>query len=108
MAYLWALVLIALNTVWLGLVLLGLPGIWLMVASATIVAWWQHGEGTPMFGVVTLADLQGGGNLITPVLRESWLALIAWLALAILGIVFQVRSNRAYVFTREQYVEAWG
>ena len=57
MAYLWAVVLIALNTVWLGLVLLGLPGIWLMVASAAVVVWWQHGEGTPMFGVATLITI---------------------------------------------------
>jgi uncharacterized protein YqgC (DUF456 family) len=55
MAYLWAVVLIVLNTVWLGLVLLGLPGIWLMVITAAVVAWWQYGEGTPMFGVATLA-----------------------------------------------------
>jgi len=57
MAYLWAIALIALNTVWLGLVLLGLPGIWLMVASAAVVAWWQHGGGAPMFGVATLATI---------------------------------------------------
>jgi uncharacterized protein YqgC (DUF456 family) len=57
MAYLSAIVLIALNTIWLGLVPLGLPGLWLMVATAALVAWWQHGEGTPMFGVVTLVTI---------------------------------------------------
>ena len=57
MVYLWAIALVVLNTVWLALVLLGLPGIWLMAASAAALAWWQHGEGTPMFGMATLVAI---------------------------------------------------
>jgi len=64
--------------------------------------------GMLLFGVVTIADVQGGGNLLTPVFKESWLALLAWLALTIVGFVSQVRANRSFTFERDEYVEAWG
>lgn len=64
--------------------------------------------GLLLFGFVTLADLQSGANIIRPVLSQSWLALVAWLALAVVGLVVQVRANRTFTFTRERYVEAWG
>jgi hypothetical protein len=63
--------------------------------------------GLLLFGVVGLGDLQGG-SLIAPVIREHWLSLVAFIALAIAGIVVQVRANRTYIFTRDAYVEAWG
>lgn len=52
MIYVWATSLVVLNTVWLALVLLGLPGTWLMVASTLLVAWWHRDQG--MFSVWTL------------------------------------------------------
>jgi hypothetical protein len=61
-----------------------------------------------LLGGVTVAELQGGGNIISPLIRESWLGMIAWLALAVAGIVVQLRANRTYQFTQERYVEAWG
>jgi len=64
--------------------------------------------GLLLFGVVSLSDLQAAGNLLAPVIRENWLSLIAWLAIAVAGIVLQVRANRVYRFSRETYVEAWG
>jgi hypothetical protein len=64
--------------------------------------------GMLLFGLVTLADVQAGGNLLTPVFKQSWLAILAWLALTIVGFVRQVRSNRAFTFERDAYVEAWG
>jgi hypothetical protein len=64
--------------------------------------------GMLLFGVVTLADVQGGANLLTPVFKESWLAVLAWLALTIAGFIRQVRTNRSFTFEREEYVEAWG
>ena len=64
--------------------------------------------GMLLFGVVTVADLQGGGNLLTPVFKESWLAVLAWLALTVAGFVGQVKANRSFTFEREEYVEAWG
>jgi hypothetical protein len=64
--------------------------------------------GMLLFGVVTLADVQGGANLLTPMFKESWLALLAWLALTIAGFVSQVKANRTFTFERDEYVEAWG
>ena len=64
--------------------------------------------GMLLFGVVTLTDVQGGGNLLTPVFKESWLAVLAWVVLAVVGFFRQVRTNRAFTFERDAYVEAWG
>ena len=64
--------------------------------------------GMLLFGVVTVADVQGASNLLTPVFKESWLALLAWLALTIAGFISQVRANRSFTFERDEYVEAWG
>ena len=64
--------------------------------------------GILLFGVVTLAEVQRGGNLLTPVFKESWLALLAWIALTMAGFIRQVRSNQAFTFERDAYVEAWG
>jgi uncharacterized protein len=43
MNYLWAILLIVANTGWLGLVLVGLPGNWLMIISAGLLDWWTGG-----------------------------------------------------------------
>jgi len=64
--------------------------------------------GMLLFGFLTLSDAQGGGNLLTPVFKESWLALLAWLALTVAGFISQVRANRSFTFERDEYVEAWG
>ncbi len=42
MVYVLAMALIVLNTAWLLLTALTLPGNWLMVASAVLLAWWQR------------------------------------------------------------------
>jgi uncharacterized protein len=56
MPYLWATLVTLLNVVWLALVALGLPGTWLMVATAAGVAWWQAARGSPnpLFSLWTL------------------------------------------------------
>lgn len=45
MMYLWATILVLANGAWLFLVLLGLPGNWLIVGSTALVAWlyWDRG-----------------------------------------------------------------
>lgn len=58
MHYALAVGLVLLNTLWLGFVVLGLPGNWLMVLSTLLVAWWQwdaaaHG-GPALFHLATL------------------------------------------------------
>jgi hypothetical protein len=57
---------------------------------------------------IPLDRLQHGGNLVSPIVQDSWLWLIAWLVLAAAGIVVQIRANRTYTFSREMYVEGWG
>jgi len=65
-------------------------------------------SGLVIFGQVERADLQAGSNLIEPILQQSWIAALVWLGLAIAGIVMQIRANRDFTFTRDQYVEGWG
>jgi hypothetical protein len=65
-------------------------------------------SGLLLFGRVSLSDLQQNTNLFRPITQESWLGIIIWLALAIAGLVLQVRSNRDFTFSKDRYVEAWG
>ncbi len=55
MLYVWLLILVLLNAVWLVLVLFGLPGNWLMVFSTVLFAWWKWDEG--LFSGWTLAAI---------------------------------------------------
>jgi len=52
MLYLWAVLLTVVNFVWLLLVLVLMPGTWLMVVTTCLVAWWQWEKG--MFSIPTL------------------------------------------------------
>jgi uncharacterized protein YqgC (DUF456 family) len=52
MLYVWLIVLILLNFVWLVLVLFGLPGNWLVVISTCLFAWWRWEDG--VFSIYTL------------------------------------------------------
>lgn len=55
-----AIVLVVVNVFWLFLVVLGLPGTWLMAGSTALLAWWRWGSGdSPMFGIVALALVVG-------------------------------------------------
>jgi len=64
--------------------------------------------GMLLFGQVTLAELQAGGNLLQPVFQGSWFWGLIWLALAVVGTVVQFRTNQTYAFRREMYMEGWG
>ena len=57
MEYLWATGLVLLNGIWLFLVVLGLPGNWLMVLSTVMVAWLHWDQG--MFRLETLVAIAG-------------------------------------------------
>jgi len=41
MYYFWSTLLVLLNTLWLGLTLVALPGNWLIVISTVLFAWWR-------------------------------------------------------------------
>jgi uncharacterized protein YqgC (DUF456 family) len=55
MVYLWSIVLVILNTAWLGLVVFGLPGNWLIVISTCLFAWWRMDNN--VFSVYTLVAI---------------------------------------------------
>ena len=52
MLYLWSVLLILLNALWLVLVVFGLPGNWLIVISACLFAWWRAEDN--VFSIYTL------------------------------------------------------
>jgi hypothetical protein len=47
-----------------------------------------------LLGQITLADLQGGGNLMGPIFASSFLWWLVWAAVAVVGVVFQIRTTR--------------
>ncbi len=52
MLYIWSIVLILLNAVWLALVPFALPGNWLIVITTSLFAWWRAEDG--VFSAYTL------------------------------------------------------
>ncbi len=52
MLYVWSILLVLLNSVWLVLVFFALPGNWLIVISTCLFAWWRADDG--VFSVYTL------------------------------------------------------
>ena len=65
MLWFWLVLLILLNTLWLALVLLGLPGNWLMILSVLLFAWWQaDAQIFRTFTLVLLCVLGVAGELI--------------------------------------------
>jgi hypothetical protein len=64
--------------------------------------------GLILIGRITLDQMQANGNLLKPIIQDSWFWLIAWLVLTVAGIAVQIRANRTYAFTQEMYVEGWG
>jgi len=97
MVYLWSIVLVILNSAWLGLVVFGLPGNWLIVISTCLFAWWRWGNS--VFSIYTLITI-----LVLAVLGElaeftagvigarksgaSWPGSIAALFGAVTGAIF--------------------
>jgi len=59
MNYVIASVLTLVNLFWLALVVLGLPGTWLMIACTIVVAAlrWESVNGEPMFGIPVLVSI---------------------------------------------------
>lgn len=55
MVYVWASLLVAVNSVWLFTTALALPGNWLMVVTTALFAWFQHDRG--MFSIWTLVAI---------------------------------------------------
>ncbi len=65
MLYLWLVILIIFNTAWLGLVIFGLPGNWLIVISTCLFAWWRWDHGVfSIYTLVALVALAALGELV--------------------------------------------
>ena len=96
MLYLWLILLILLNAVWLMLVLFGLPGNWLIVTSTCLFAWWQWGDGVfSIYTLIVIVVLAALGELFELLggmhgakrAGASWRGSIAALAGAIAGAI---------------------
>ena len=65
MLYLWLIILLLLNGVWLSLVLFGLPGNWLVVLMTSLFAYWRWDEGLfSGWTLIAVAVLALAGELI--------------------------------------------
>jgi hypothetical protein len=60
-----------------------------------------------ILGRVELRGLETAGNSIRPILADSTLWLLVWLAIAAFGVVTQMRFNRSFEFSQERYRENW-
>jgi hypothetical protein len=97
MLYLWLIVLIIFNTVWLGLVIFGLPGNWMIVISTCLFAWWRWDSGVfSIYTLVAVVALAVMGEIIefsagvigARKSGASWPGSIAALFGAIAGAIF--------------------
>jgi uncharacterized protein YqgC (DUF456 family) len=97
MLYVWLSILVLLNALWLTLVLLGLPGNWLMVISTCLFAWWKWDErvfsGWTLVAIVALALLGELTEFLAGVVAAkgsgaSWRGSMMAVFGAILGALF--------------------
>jgi uncharacterized protein YqgC (DUF456 family) len=61
--YLWAVILVLTNAIWLALDLLGLPGNWLIVVGTLLVAWLEP-EMFSVWTLVTIVILAAAGEVL--------------------------------------------
>jgi uncharacterized protein YqgC (DUF456 family) len=99
MIYLWAAGLTILNLLWLALNVLGLPGNWLMIVSAALVAWAAGGAMFSVWTLVAVVAMAGLGELLELGLslaatrtaggtrRSAWGALAGGLVGGIVGLL---------------------
>ena len=65
MVYLWSTILVLLNSAWLGLVVFGLPGNWLIVISTCMFAWWQWDKSVfSIYTLIAIVILAALGELV--------------------------------------------
>ena len=61
-----------------------------------------------LLGRVSTAQVQGAGNAIQPMLQDGWFWGMVWLVVAVLGTVYQIRSNTRFYFSAEEYALSVG
>ena len=64
-------------------------------------------SGMMLIGQVTIEQIQLG-NLVGPIFNSSWIWVLAWFILVILGLIFQIRRDREYQFSKDEYLINWG
>ncbi|MFN2177344.1 MAG: hypothetical protein ACK2U3_15470 [Anaerolineales bacterium] len=64
-------------------------------------------SGLLLFGQVTLDQIRLG-NLLAPIFSSSWIWILAWLVLLVLGFAVQIRRDREYQFSKDEYLINWG
>jgi hypothetical protein len=57
-----------------------------------------------LFGRVTPGEIQRMGDAIQPVIQDSWFWGLAWIILAIAGVVYQIMTNRWTAWSSDDYV----
>jgi hypothetical protein len=82
---------------WVIMVFTAIAGAGLIVLSVML-----------LLGQVTVTQLQAAGGILAPIFQGSWLWGLVWLALVVAGVLVQIRTSRAYEFTKEMHVESWG
>jgi len=96
MVYIWSILLVLFNFVWLCLVVFGLPGNWLIVISTCLFAWWRWED--KVFSIYTLIAIVAlaiigelfeffGGMRGARKSGASWFGSIAAIAGAIAGAI---------------------
>ncbi len=61
-----------------------------------------------LIGRVRPVELAAMGNIIQPVLHDSILWLVFWLAITVAGLATQLRKSGDFNFSKENYREIWG
>jgi hypothetical protein len=109
----WALFVIALLGAIIfavGAILLHMPSYIVLVGTAFVGAAFAVAGVMMIFGVITIDDLSNGATIA--IIDEarfqggSWLWLLAWLVLGVVGFVFQLQSIAATLLPEERWVPA--
>lgn len=61
-----------------------------------------------LFGRVSRDTVQTAGSAIQPVLQDGWFWAVVWLVVAAVGVIYQIRTNRTYTFSSDEYEAGWG
>jgi hypothetical protein len=65
-------------------------------------------SGLVLFGRISPDAVRVAGSAIQPVLQDGWFWSMVWLVVAIVGIGYQIRNNRVYTFSPDEYETGWG
>ena len=79
----------------------------IMVLTALGGASLLVGTGLLVFERISLDQVLTSGSAIGPILSDSWIWSLVWLAVAIAGIAVQLRAHRGFDFRKHDLVQGW-